>query len=55
LLTGKRLSVDPYFSRGQALNMLRFLARSDKMNWDGELSVPLYIRKSDAEEKGQKL
>ncbi|MDR1467692.1 MAG: tRNA (adenosine(37)-N6)-threonylcarbamoyltransferase complex dimerization subunit type 1 TsaB [Spirochaetaceae bacterium] len=51
----KRLSVDPYFSRGQARNMLRFLAKGDRMKWDGELSVPLYIRKSDAEEKWQKL
>ncbi|MDR0639725.1 MAG: tRNA (adenosine(37)-N6)-threonylcarbamoyltransferase complex dimerization subunit type 1 TsaB [Spirochaetaceae bacterium] len=55
LLTGKRLSADPYFSWGQARNMLRFLAKSDRIKWDGELSVPLYIRKSDAEEKWQKL
>jgi tRNA threonylcarbamoyladenosine biosynthesis protein TsaB len=51
LLEGKRLSVDPYFSRGQARNMLRFFAKGDKLKWDGELSAPLYIRKSDAEEK----
>ena len=55
LLRGKLLSVDPYFSQGQARNMLRFLTEGDRLKWDGELSVPLYIRKSDAEEKWQKL
>jgi tRNA threonylcarbamoyladenosine biosynthesis protein TsaB len=57
LLTGKHITVDPYFSYGQARNMLRFLSRGtrgNRMKWDGELSVPLYIRKSDAEEKWQK-
>jgi tRNA threonylcarbamoyladenosine biosynthesis protein TsaB len=53
LLEGKRLSVDPYFSQGQARNMLYFLANDDTMKWDRELSIPFYIRKSDAEEKWQ--
>jgi tRNA threonylcarbamoyladenosine biosynthesis protein TsaB len=55
LLTGERLFVDPWFMRGQARNMLRFFSKGDRMEWDGALSVPLYIRKSDAEEKRQKL
>jgi tRNA threonylcarbamoyladenosine biosynthesis protein TsaB len=55
LLKGNPIAVDPYFSRGQARNMLRFLAKGDMMNWDGELAAPLYVRKSDAEEKWQKL
>jgi tRNA threonylcarbamoyladenosine biosynthesis protein TsaB len=53
LLPEKYFTVNPYFSYGHARNMLLFLEKKSKMKeeWDGELSVPLYIRKTDAEEK----
>jgi tRNA threonylcarbamoyladenosine biosynthesis protein TsaB len=49
-------TVSPCSSYGQAKNMLYFLQKKSTIytSWDGTLSVPLYIRKSDAEEKWQK-
>jgi tRNA threonylcarbamoyladenosine biosynthesis protein TsaB len=56
LLPEKHISVNPYFSYGQAKTMLHFFTKESriKAGWEETLAVPLYIRKSDAEEKGQK-
>jgi tRNA threonylcarbamoyladenosine biosynthesis protein TsaB len=57
LLPENHITVNPFFSYGQAKTMLLFFAKKStiKNEWDGTLSAPLYIRKSDAEEKWQKL
>jgi tRNA threonylcarbamoyladenosine biosynthesis protein TsaB len=57
LLPEKHITVNPFFSYGQAKTMLLFFAKRSKIKneWDETLSVPLYIRKSDAEEKWQRL
>jgi tRNA threonylcarbamoyladenosine biosynthesis protein TsaB len=41
---------------GQAKNLLKILENGTKLldSWDGELSVPIYVRKSDAEENAAK-
>jgi tRNA threonylcarbamoyladenosine biosynthesis protein TsaB len=53
LLPETHISVNPYFSCGQAKTMLHFFTKESriKTGWDGALAAPLYIRKSDAEEK----
>jgi tRNA threonylcarbamoyladenosine biosynthesis protein TsaB len=57
LLPETRFSVNPYFSYGQAKNMLLFFTKESRIKngWKGTLEAPLYIRKSDAEEKWQKV
>jgi tRNA threonylcarbamoyladenosine biosynthesis protein TsaB len=57
LLPEKHITVNPFFSYGQAKSMLHFFAKRStiKNEWDVALSVPLYIRKSDAEEKWKRL
>ncbi|MDR1231625.1 MAG: tRNA (adenosine(37)-N6)-threonylcarbamoyltransferase complex dimerization subunit type 1 TsaB [Spirochaetaceae bacterium] len=57
LLPDAKVSIDPFFSQGQAKNMLHFFAKDSRMKagWDEALAVPFYIRKSDAEEKWQKV
>jgi tRNA threonylcarbamoyladenosine biosynthesis protein TsaB len=57
LLPETHISVDPFFSQGQAKNMLHFFTKDSriKAEWEKTLAVPLYIRKSDAEEKWRKV
>jgi tRNA threonylcarbamoyladenosine biosynthesis protein TsaB len=56
LLPETHFSVDPFFSQGQAKNMLHFFTKDSRMKvkWEETLAVPLYVRKSDAEEQWQK-
>jgi tRNA threonylcarbamoyladenosine biosynthesis protein TsaB len=57
LLPETPVSVNPFFSQGQAKTMLHFFTKDSRIKdgWDGTLAMPLYIRKSDAEEKWQKV
>jgi tRNA threonylcarbamoyladenosine biosynthesis protein TsaB len=56
LLPEKHISINPYFSYGQAKAMLHFFSKKSRMKdgWTETLDVPFYIRRSDAEEKWHK-
>jgi tRNA threonylcarbamoyladenosine biosynthesis protein TsaB len=45
--------IDPNFRSGQSRNLLKKVEKKIRMNeiWDENLGMPIYVRKSDAEEK----